>query len=60
MDFVLCEGVEEIVEHFLVECGGLRENRERCGVSRGVEVEKVQLFEGRTEERVEKTHEDAG
>ena len=37
----------------MVECGGLRETRERCGVNAGVGVEESLLFEGRTEEGVE-------
>ena len=28
MDCLLCGAVEETVEHFVVECGGLRETRE--------------------------------
>ena len=37
----------------MVECGSLKEARERCGVGAGVGVEEALLFEGRTEERVE-------
>ena len=36
-----------------MDCGGLRETRERCGVNAGVCVEEALLFEGRTEEGVE-------
>ena len=37
----------------MVENGGLRETRERYGVGGGISVEEAQLFEGKTEERVE-------
>ena len=46
--------VEETVEHFVVVCGDLRETREKCGVYAGAGVEEALLFEGRTEERVER------
>ena len=49
-----CAAVEETVEHFAVECGSLRETRERCGVNAGVGVEEALLFEDRTEEGVER------
>ena len=52
-DCVLCGAVEEIMEYFVMECGGLREIRERCGVGGGFSFEEALLFEGRTEERVE-------
>ena len=51
---LLCGAVEEMVEHFVVECGGLRETRERCGVNAGVSVEQALLFEGRSEEGMER------
>ena len=38
------------MKHFVVECGGLREARERCGIDSDVGVEEWLLFEGRTEE----------
>ena len=38
----------------MVECGGLRETRERCRVNVGVGVEQELLFEGSTEEGVER------
>ena len=42
------------MEHFVVECGGLRETIERCGVNAGVGVEEALLFQGRSEEGVER------
>ena len=64
------------MEHFVMECGGLRETTEkcggdsgafcdgvrwtvgdyieRCGLGGGISVEEMLLFEGRTEERVER------
>ena len=42
------------MEHFVWECGGLTETRERCRVGGGVSAEEALLFEGRTEERVER------
>ena len=42
------------MEHFVVECGGLRETREMCGVNAGVGVGKALLFGGRSEEGVER------
>ena len=46
------------VEHHMMDCGCLREARERCGVG----AEEALLFEGRTEERVERytVNEDVG
>ena len=41
------------MEYIVVECGGLRETRERCRVNAGVGVEEALLFEGRSEEGVE-------
>ena len=32
----LCGVVEETVDHFVVECGGLRETKEKCVVGRGM------------------------
>ena len=43
--------VEETVEHFVVECGGLREVR---GVNASVGVEEALLYQERTEEGVER------
>ena len=37
-----------------MECGGLRETTKRYGVGGGISAEEVLLFEGRTEERVER------
>ena len=34
------------MELFVMECGGLREIIERCGVGGGVGVKEVQLFFG--------------
>ena len=42
------------MKHFVVECGGLRETREKCGVNAGVGAEAALLFERRTEEEVER------
>ena len=42
------------MEHFVVECGGLRESRERCGVNAGIGVEEALLFERRIEEGVKR------
>ena len=41
-----------------MECSGLREIRERCGVGGGISVEEVLVFEGR--EASGEIHEDAG
>ena len=55
VDCLLCGAVEETVEHFVVECGGLRGARERCGVGRSVGVGETLLFEGSTEEKYTRT-----
>ena len=53
MDCFWCEAVEETVDNFVIECVGLREARERCGIDACVGVEEELLFEGRTEKGVE-------
>ena len=49
MDCLLCETVEDVVEHRVVECGGLRKIRQSCGVGGGVSLEEVLLLWEKTE-----------
>ena len=53
MDCLLCGAKKETVEYFVMNNEIIRIIRERHGVCRGVRMEEVFLFEGRTEERVE-------
>ena len=53
VDCSLCEAGAETVKHFVMKCEGIRKIRERHGVHRGVRVEELQLFEGRTKEKVD-------
>ena len=52
VDCFLCGTEEEMVDHFVMKCEGIRMIRERLGVREVVRVEEVLVFEGRTEERV--------
>ena len=52
MDCPLCGGGEETVQHFVIECGELREIRERYGVCGAEALEEVLLFGGRSGEKV--------
>ena len=54
MDCLLCEAVEETIEHSIMKFEGIRMVRKRHGFRGGVRVEEVLLFEGRTEEWVER------
>ena len=53
MDCPLCSGGEETVQHFVIECGELREIRERYGVCGAEALEEVLLFGGNGGEKVE-------
>ena len=53
VDCPLCGGGEETVQHFAIECGELREIRERYGVCGAKALEEVLLFERRGGEQVE-------
>ena len=46
-------GGEETVQHFVIECGELREIWERYGVCGAEALEEVLLFGGRSGEKVE-------
>lgn len=55
LNCLLCVTVEEIMEHIVVDCGGLKETRERDGVGGCISLEEVLLFEeGLIEERVKR------
>ena len=53
-DRVLSGAVEETVEHFVMEFGGLSRTRERYRIDENISVEEVLLSEGKTEERVKR------
>ena len=53
VDSPLCGGGEETVQHFVIECGELRDIRERYGVCGAEALEEVLLFGGRSREKVE-------
>ena len=53
MDCPLCGGGEKTVQHFVIECGELREIRERHGVCGAEALEEVLLYGGRSGEKVE-------
>ena len=54
VDCPLCGAVEETVAHFVTECVVLEGLREQFGVIQE-EVEKILLFRGRTQEKVERS-----
>ena len=53
VDCPLCGGGKETVQHFVIECGKLREIRERYRVCGAEALEEVLMFGGRSREKVE-------
>ena len=54
VECLLCGAEDETVEHFVTVCERIKMTRERHGARGDVRMDNVLLFEGRTEEKVER------